>query len=828
MRISLLLGVLSAFFIVFASPAYAFDESFWCSLDARVGDLQRLTCFNGTNTSIMSGGLPPFFWSPTYLEIPNNYSAKLVNVSVYVGIRHDCAGELNVDLISPNKTRVRLSKMNHTGQAFCPTDQFPDQGVDSNVAPYTPIWIDNGTSLPSPWLNGASDSLLEINIFNGTLGSFFGDNVNGNWVLNSTDPIGLNVGLVDFWALSIMMRLSIDYVPPNYHNNITQTAGVYDPNALSNFSVLWNDTNSSISAAYMENNFTGTARNDSLSGYQTSANNFLYHYNLTLPAGVFQYRYYANDSAGNWNKTDIYYASVNKGNITYTVSFNGTASSDIVSYAYGINSNVTVFKPATEGNVSVFFNNGSGQQFIGTNTSSVTHIAILPAGYTFYRFVFNETQNYTQNETTLVFNVSRSFPALNVSFLPGSSVTYAISTTTWCNITRGDSSAILGLWFNYTYLGAVPGNRSASAIISAGPRNVTCRYYSSQNFTGKTSSDNILTILKAVPALNLTFDMNEGNKTIAKCHSLNATAWTSASQGQIILYKENSTHTVNPVNGSVNATYIAQQCEAAGSQINFTAFYPERQNYTAAVKSFFAFMDSSPPGFFNNFSTIRTSASEDNFSANFTVNWEDNLGVSSAFLEHNFSGVFSNQTMGISGSLNYFNTSVNSGAYAFRFIANDTSDLWNATDYLILSVSYSPPVAPPSNPPSGGGGGGGGGGSSATTTTTTTTTTITTANTITTTVKPNVLIAGFRIGDVASETVGNETAQTQQSDADALITGMAFAVRNPIAVAASLAVLGVVAVNYLVGFDRVAESGKVLKKKLAKKLRRIRRGLDYL
>ncbi len=825
MRVALLLGVLSAFFIVSASPAYAFDESSWCSLDARVGDLQRLTCFNGTNVSIFSGGGSSAFWTQSYINIPNSYAAKLVNLSVYVGIYHECAGDLNVDLISPNKTRVRLSKSNWTMVGrFCPTLQFPAEDLFWADARYTPIWINNGTSLPPPWLDNMAPG---TNDFNGTLTSFFTDNVNGTWLLNMTDPIsgdpGYNVGLVDFWAVSIMMNLSAETTPPIYYDNETEKVDYYDVNALSNFSVKWRDNANAIAEARIENNFTGNLRNETMWCSNIGALNYQCNNSASLPAGSFIFKYYARDSANNWNASDVYNISAGKGNTSYIVNFNTKQPGNPVTYTYGSVSNVTVFKSLAEGLLSIFFGNDTQQQFFSSNALSVSHIAKLPAGNTTFRFVYNQTQNYTHNETTLRFEISKSSSALLVNYTPNT-VIYGNPVILQCNATRGDGSAVLTLFNNGVPVSSGPANLSVPSLeLEAGSHSSTCRYAETQNFSEGVIPADTLAVQRASPALNLTLNGTESNITISKCSAVNATAWANTGQGQINLYIKNSTHTANPVNGSVNAAYIVSQCEAPGSQLNFTAFYPESQNFSSETKTFFALVEPVKPTYSDNRSDIQTVASQDNFSANFTVTWADNFGVSSAFLENNFSGSFANRTMDASGVAYYFNTSVKTGVYAFRFTANDTSDSWNATDYLAFSVSYSPPAAPPSNPPSGGGGGGGFPSATTTTTTTISTTASTTTTTATTTtIEPNVLITGSRTGDVASETTGNETTPAQQPDASALVTGMVFAVQNPAAVAASLAVLGVVSLNYLIGFDRMADMSSAAKKRLIK-LRRVLR-----
>ncbi|MBI2085302.1 MAG: proprotein convertase P-domain-containing protein [Candidatus Aenigmarchaeota archaeon] len=804
MRFALFLGILLSLFTVFSSSVYAVsDTDYRCSLDGKNGNLQRLTCFNETNISIPSGGIVPS-WVHAYIDIPSNYTSKVLNLSVHIGIWHQCAADVFADLISPNGTRVRLSK--ETVSGLCSTEQFPG-------GEYTPIWVDNGTSMPSPWIDGVT---LGTNDFNGTLGSFFGDNVSGTWLLNVTDPKANGImGNVDFWAISIMtLNLSNDTISATYSQNITNAVDYYSPTSLSNFSVLWFDNLNSITTAYIENNFTGVLQNATMVGNDLGSNNFIFYYNVTLPAGLFNYMYYASDSAGNWNKSDVYYAGVNRSNASYAINSDMKIPGNPVSVVVGTESNITAFKNLQEGNITMFLDG----EFIGTNLTYVTHIATLPYGNHIYKFVYNQTQNYSYNESELQVNVVKRAPRLSVINLPSNSHVYGTNTKTYCNITSGDASANIAIWYNSSLVSTGQGNQSFSNVNPAGIYNLTCSYSESQNFSGKVSYNNNLTVQRAFPILNLTFGGAESNLTISRCQLLNATAWTETIQGQINIYKQNVTNIVNPVNGSGNATYMERQCDSSGSVLNFTSFYPESQNYSANNKTFFAFIDSTNPAYSNNISSIQDSVSEDNFSSNFTISWVDNLNISMAFLENNFTGIFANSTMNGFGNFSY-KTSVISGFYVYRFLANDTTDLWNSTEYIAFSVQYTAPV---SNPPQNRGGGGGGGVGGSVTTTTTTTTSTTTTSTTTTTL-PKVITVDKPSNKQDSGQVGNNNGidqnNNQSSTSSDIITGAV--VKNPGAVAASLVVLGAVAVNYFVGYDSVVKSSKLAKKKILKMLQKL-------
>lgn len=121
---------------------------------------------------------------------------------------------------------------------------------------------------------------------------------------------------------------------------------MYDPNNITNFNVSPNVTihfginwtesgiawveNSMIDTQFIEENFTGTLRNTSMATIHsliydkrivTEPGSPYVHssmvssvYSTKLQPGTYQYRYFANDTANNWNATNISYLIVNSNN----------------------------------------------------------------------------------------------------------------------------------------------------------------------------------------------------------------------------------------------------------------------------------------------------------------------------------------------------------------------------------------------------------------------------------------------------------------------------------------------------------------------------------
>ncbi len=73
----------------------------------------------------------------------------------------------------------------------------------------------------------------------------------------------------------------------------------------------------------------------------------------------------------------------------------------------------------------------------------------------------------------------------------------------------------------------------------------------------------------------------------------------------------------------------------------------------------------------------------------FVLNWTDNIGIDSSWIEHNFSGVFANYSMtaGNAGEYSYsYASSLALGSYSVKFYANDTSGNVNETGVMSFEV----------------------------------------------------------------------------------------------------------------------------------------------
>jgi hypothetical protein len=102
---------------------------------------------------------------------------------------------------------------------------------------------------------------------------------------------------------------------PKWFDNKTYVPTTYNYNTLSVFNITWNDSlGYSIDTVLFESNYSGMPKNYTMVLIDPYINatekKGVYNYNLTLPAGTFYWKSYANASDGVWNSTDTWYFTI--------------------------------------------------------------------------------------------------------------------------------------------------------------------------------------------------------------------------------------------------------------------------------------------------------------------------------------------------------------------------------------------------------------------------------------------------------------------------------------------------------------------------------------
>lgn len=217
-------------------------------------------------------------------------------------------------------------------------------------------------------------------------------------------------------VLSLFILFSFrGYAEPTYTNNISSLVTTYSPTTYSNFSITWNDA--SFNNALLENNFTGSTINTTMSGTYPD-----YYYNSSvLGANTYSYRFIGIDTSNNVNAAPI---------LTFTIS--KAAAPTVNLYLNGSTSNVAT---STYPNSTI-------------NVTAVSSISGL-----YVQLWRNDT--LLDNEINTSWNISQ-WPAWNNNFtaqVVDQNYTDSTPVTLWWNVSKASTNISL-------YLNGTQGNRA--------------------------------------------------------------------------------------------------------------------------------------------------------------------------------------------------------------------------------------------------------------------------------------------------------------------------------------------------------------------------------
>jgi hypothetical protein len=231
------------------------------------------------------------------------------------------------------------------------------------------------------------------------------------------------------------------------------------------------DGNSEVNVTYIEfNDTTGTLTN--LKNFTLSNRSTEWYKSFSyLPAGVYLYRFWANDTGNLWNFTDQYTYTINRISRTADVTF---LNGGLGTYPFSETADCSISAGSTDGTLTLTRNSSS--QTRGTSIQ-------YPAGGWNMTCLIKSGQNYTDASMEEYMNISKR--TLQMSLLGITNGTYPISRTIYWTandvsgnvldklITRNASdisaenntavSLAAGLW-NYTWFS--PGNQNYTTNIT--------------------------------------------------------------------------------------------------------------------------------------------------------------------------------------------------------------------------------------------------------------------------------------------------------------------------------------------------------------------------
>jgi subtilisin family serine protease len=304
-------------------------------------------------------------------------------------------------------------------------------------------------------------------------------------------------------------------------NNLNGLNQVYAKNASYQISSTWLD-NVEIGNVWIENNLFGSPAN-----FSAERNNDEYYYRFgNLSAGIYNFRFYANDSSGNLNETGPMNLTIEKSSNPINLYLNNVGGN--VSINYGVQGNVTAIG---EGNVSLF------RDGIKVNNPEISLLAVKAAGYA-YKANATGNENYTDNLTGVSYHLSvgKSDPSLSL-YLNGNQGDLNTQTKTIELEAVLTPSANVSISQNDVVItsGASP-LTITRAFNSTGTYKIGASFAGNENYSSKTKTSYITITSSALTQqqqADLQQQLEAQQQAAAACTpSWQCSAWTSCNLGK--------------------------------------------------------------------------------------------------------------------------------------------------------------------------------------------------------------------------------------------------------------------------------------------------------
>jgi len=315
--------------------------------------------------------------------------------------------------------------------------------------------------------------------------------------------------------------INITWGSPKWSNNSTSTP-IYDGITKDIFNITWSDDSPYyIDKVFIESNYSGTPTNYTMTRISGDQYSGVYNYNLTLPAGSFYWKSYANASDGVRNSTPKWEFTINKGATSIKLYRNGTewTSDYTTTYPESTNINATI-------NVSTL------SASLLRNGSLVSNPEIIELGAGSYNYTgnFSGNQNYTASSKELNLIINKATPVLTGTVT--TPITYeTASDYSGSESNNGDSGCSYILLRNGTQI-ATGSSVSDTTVLGAGAYNYTYYTAGCSNYTSGKDEDILVVNKKSV---TITLGGITG-QTIT--YETSVTPYCAASEGSCILYRD--------------------------------------------------------------------------------------------------------------------------------------------------------------------------------------------------------------------------------------------------------------------------------------------------
>ena len=175
----------------------------------------------------------------------------------------------------------------------------------------------------------------------------------------------------------------------------------YSQGASYQFNATWTDE-TGISQVWIENNFTGSLTNSTVTTYQGSE----WYYDVSdLAVGTYVYKWFANDTANQVNLTSQYTFTVSKATSEIALYINGSRADYSTTNYTAINLTADLITPDIAGTVYIYRND----TLWDSGTSPLYNITEnWSIGYYTLKANWSGNENYTSDEETWYVNVSET------------------------------------------------------------------------------------------------------------------------------------------------------------------------------------------------------------------------------------------------------------------------------------------------------------------------------------------------------------------------------------------------------------------------------------
>ncbi|MEM0465477.1 MAG: DNRLRE domain-containing protein [Candidatus Pacearchaeota archaeon] len=260
-----------------------------------------------------------------------------------------------------------------------------------------------------------------------------------------------------FWPYLNITYYPADVNPP-YFINLTENpvnASIYSSNQIYYFNVTINESNLNVVGIEFNGiNYTG-------SQYISNVSNVFIFNKTGLAAGTYSYYWWANDSLGNFNKSQMRYYLINK-------SYNNVTLISSVGWSpitYG-----------TEVTFECFADYGIPNLYINNNIVSNPINIILEVGTHNIKCNISESQNYTSGTSQGTLTVNKADSKVSLTFDKTSPQTYGVFIIPNCSVVTGVGTPEL-------FMNGESVSSGVPLYLGAGNYNFNCSLNSSYNYS---------------------------------------------------------------------------------------------------------------------------------------------------------------------------------------------------------------------------------------------------------------------------------------------------------------------------------------------------------